>query len=187
MTFKLLVCFALLAIQCAVGRDDGLVLTPPMGWLSWTRYACETDCKRYPKGCINEDLYKSQADRLAADGYKELGYVYVNIDDCWSEMQRDSKDRLVPHKERFPSGMKGLADYVHSKGLKLGIYGDVGPKTCAGYPAQNGKTDKGDYFDIDAKTFAEWGIDSFKFDGCNEDTKRFDDLFPKMGKALNAS
>jgi alpha-N-acetylgalactosaminidase len=133
MTFKLLVCFALLAIQCAVGRDDGLVLTPPMGWMSWTRYAKETDCKRYPKGCINEDLFKSQADRLAADGYKELGYVYVMIDDAWSEMQRDSKDRLVPNKERFPSGMKGLADYVHSKGLKLGIYSDVGPRTCGGY------------------------------------------------------
>jgi alpha-galactosidase len=73
------------------------------------------------------------ADRLAADGFKELGYQYVNIDDCWSEMERDAQHKLVPHKKRFPHGIKGLADYVHSKGLKLGIYGDVGPKTCAGF------------------------------------------------------
>jgi alpha-galactosidase len=73
------------------------------------------------------------ADRLVADGFKELGYQYVNIDDCWSEMERDAQNRLVPNKKRFPNGMKSLADYVHSKGLKLGIYGDVGPKTCAGF------------------------------------------------------
>ncbi|CAG2111680.1 unnamed protein product [Medioppia subpectinata] len=183
---KLLVCFALLAIECGLAREDGLVRTPPMGWLSWTRYGCETDCKRYPKGCINEDLYKAQADAMAAGGYKELGYNYVNIDDCWSEMERDAQHRLVPHKQRFPNGMKALADYVHSKGLKLGIYGDVGPKTCAGYPSQNG-VNGSNYFSIDAKTFAEWGIDSFKFDGCNEDPHHFDDLYPKMGKALNES
>ncbi|XP_054159455.1 alpha-N-acetylgalactosaminidase-like [Oppia nitens] len=175
-----------LAITSVLARDDGLVLTPPMGWLSWTRYACEIDCVKYPKSCINEDLYKEQADRLAADGFKELGYNYVNIDDCWSEMQRDGNKRLVADKKRFPNGIKALADYVHSKGLKLGIYGDVGPKTCAGYPSQNG-VNGSNYFTIDAKTFAEWGVDSFKFDGCNEDPKHFDDLFPKMGKALNES
>jgi len=123
---------------------------------------------------------------MAADGFKELGYEYVMIDDCWSEMERDSNKRLVPHKQRFPNGIKPIADYVHSKGLKLGIYGDVGPKTCAGYPAQNGPNGT-NYFEIDAKTFAEWGIDSFKFDGCNQDPKTFDDLYPKMGQALNES
>ena len=112
-------------------RNDGQVLKPPMGWLSWLRYQT-TDCKTYPDGCINEHLYKAQADRMAADGYKELGYEYVMIDDKWSEMSRDSNHRLVPNRERFPNGIKGLADYVHSKGLKLGVYGDVGPTTCAG-------------------------------------------------------
>ncbi|XP_054159759.1 alpha-N-acetylgalactosaminidase-like [Oppia nitens] len=167
-------------------RNDGLALTPPMGWLSWVRFACETDCKKYPNSCINEELYKEQADRLVKDGFKELGYVYVNIDDCWSEKERDVHQRLVPDKHRFPSGMKALADYMHSQGLKLGIYGDVGPQTCAHYPGQNDKNGS-NYFSIDAKTFAEWGIDSFKFDGCNEDPKHFDDLYPKMGKALNES
>jgi alpha-galactosidase len=113
--------------------NDGLVRTPPMGWLSWVRYACETNCDKYPNSCISEQLYKDMADRLAADGFKELGYQYVNIDDCWSEMERDAQQRLVANKKRFPHGIKSLADYVHSKGLKLGIYGDVGPKTCAGF------------------------------------------------------
>ena len=113
-------------------KDDSIVKTPPMGWLSWLRFECQTDCKKYPNECIDENLYKAHADRLVADGYKDLGYQYVMIDDCWSEMQRDSNQRLVANKQRFPHGMKSLADYVHSKGLKLGIYGDVGPKTCAG-------------------------------------------------------
>ena len=111
--------------------DDGHVRTPPMGWLSWLRFQCEIDCKTYPDSCINEQLYKEHADRLVADGFKALGYEYVMIDDCWSEMQRDANQRLVADKKRFPKGMKALADYVHSKGLKLGIYGDVGTKTCA--------------------------------------------------------
>ncbi|CAG2164960.1 unnamed protein product [Oppiella nova] len=187
MNFKQAVCLALVASHMVYGRDDGTVRTPPMGWLSWSRYGCEIDCKRYPKACINEQLYREQADRLSTDGYKELGYSYVNIDDCWSEMERDVDNRLVANKQRFPSGMKALADYVHSKGLKLGIYGDVGPKTCAGYPGQNGKNDSGDYYTLDAKTFAEWGVDSLKFDGCNQDVKQFDHLYPQMGNALNTS
>ena len=132
MFVKLVLCLTLLIATNVLARDDGMVKTPPMGWLSWTRYACETDCKTYPKSCINEELYKDMADRMASDGFKQVGYEYVNIDDCWSEMQRDSNKRLVANKQRFPSGMKALADYVHSKGLKLGIYGDVGTKTCAG-------------------------------------------------------
>ena len=126
-----------LCLLCIVGQlfavDEGHFQTPPMGWLSWLRYACEVDCKTYPDACINEQLYKAQADRLVADGFKALGYEYVMIDDCWSEMQRDANKRLVPNKQRFPNGIKALADYVHSKGLKLGIYGDVGPKTCDEY------------------------------------------------------
>ena len=122
-----------LTLNNILARDDGLARTPPMGWLSWTRYACETDCNKYPDACINEELYKAQADRLVKDGFKDLGYNYVNIDDCWSEKQRDKNNRLVPDKKRFPSGMKALADYMHSKGLKLGIYGDIGTLTCAKY------------------------------------------------------
>src|SRR5882762_3290794 len=133
MQFSLIFIFCLSAYQTVYSLDNGLALKPPMGWLSWTRFLCNVDCKKYPHNCINEQLYKDMADRMVADGYLKAGYEYVNIDDCWSEFERDNvTKRLVPNKERFPNGMKALADYIHSKGLKLGIYGDVGPKTCEG-------------------------------------------------------
>ena len=133
MQFSLIFILCLSAYQTVHSLDNGLALTPPMGWISWTRFKCTIDCKKHPHDCINEQLYKDMADRMVADGYHKAGYEYVNIDDCWSEYQRDNvTKRLVPNKERFPSGMKALADYIHSKGLKFGIYGDVGPKTCGG-------------------------------------------------------
>ncbi|XP_054161821.1 alpha-N-acetylgalactosaminidase-like [Oppia nitens] len=175
-------------IPFLLARDDGLALTPPMGFLSWERFACQTDCDRYPHSCINEQLYKDMADRLVADGYRELGYEYVNVDDCWSEKQRDSSGRLVADRKRFPSGIKALADYMHARRLKLGIYGDVGNLTCGGYPGQNNHTAGGhDYYDLDAQTVADWGVDSFKSDGCYEEPLDFDRLYPKMDKALNAT
>ena len=147
------------------------------------------------------------ADRMAEDGFKEVGYEYVMIDDCWSEMERDKlTGRLVPDRKRFPNGIKGnhqmtafslghteylisfvkigLADYVHSKGLKLGLYGDMGTLTCGGYPVLwNGSTS---LFDIDAQSLAEWGVDSFKVDGCYmaDKTLDFDWMFPMFGEAL---
>ena len=124
--------FVFLAVEKSYSLDNGLARTPPMGWLSWERFTCNIDCVNYPHNCINEQLYKDMADRMVKDGFKDVGYQYVNIDDCWSEMERDSQNKLVADKKRFPSGIKALADYMHSKGLKLGIYGDVGYKTCAG-------------------------------------------------------
>ena len=124
--------FVFLAVEQSYSLDNGLARTPPMGWLSWERFTCNIDCVNYPHNCINEQLYKDMADRMVQDGFKDVGYQYVNIDDCWSEMKRDSQNKLVADKKRFPSGIKALADYMHSKGLKLGIYGDVGYKTCAG-------------------------------------------------------
>ena len=124
--------FVFLAVEKSYSLDNGLARTPPMGWLSWERFTCNIDCVNYPHNCINEQLYKDMADRMVKDGFKDVGYQYVNIDDCWSEMKRDSQNKLVADKKRFPSGIKALADYMHSKGLKLGIYGDVGYKTCAG-------------------------------------------------------
>ncbi|XP_058854898.1 alpha-galactosidase A-like [Acipenser ruthenus] len=160
--------------------NNGLALTPTMGWLHWERFMCNTDCTNDPKNCISEQLYMQMADIMASEGWKELGYDYVCIDDCWLASDRDSQKRLQPDPKRFPSGIKKLADYVHSKGLKLGIYEDVGHKTCAGYPGSLG------YYDIDAKTFAEWGIDLLKFDGCNFDN--LDQLvkgYIDMSNALN--
>uniref|UniRef100_A0AC34FXS2 Alpha-galactosidase n=1 Tax=Panagrolaimus sp. ES5 TaxID=591445 RepID=A0AC34FXS2_9BILA len=111
--------------------NNGLVRTPPMGWMSWTKFYCEIDCVNHPKACINEDLYASQADRMAKDGYKDVGYEYIHIDDCWMSMQRDRAGRLTANATRFPHGIKWLADYVHNLGLKFAIYEDYGTKTCA--------------------------------------------------------
>lgn len=120
------------------------------------------------------------ADLIVSEGYKDAGYEYVNIDDCWLAKERDPKTmRLMPDPERFPSGMKALADYMHNKGLKLGIYEDFGTKTCAGFPGSEY------YLELDAQTFADWGIDYLKLDGCNSIPQQYDHAYPPMDKWLN--
>ncbi|MDT0688979.1 glycoside hydrolase family 27 protein [Salegentibacter sp. F188] len=131
-------------------KFEGLADTPPMGWNTWNTFACD----------INEDLIKETADAIVASGMKEAGYEYVIIDDCWHG-ERDEKGFIQVDPERFPSGMKALADYVHSKGLKIGIYSDAGTQTCAGEPGSRG------YEYQDAIRYAEWGIDYLKYDWCN--------------------
>ncbi|KAL4230836.1 hypothetical protein ACF0H5_011210 [Mactra antiquata] len=162
-----------------LGLDNGLALTPPMGWLSWERFRCNIDCKKDPKNCISENLYVEMADMMVFKGYKQYGYQYVNIDDCWSEMSRDSNGTLVADRERFPRGIKWLADYVHFRGLKLGIYGDVGIKTCGGYPGSL------NYYQKDAQTFAEWGVDMVKLDGCYASMSDMATGYPQMSYYLN--
>lgn len=145
--------------------DNGLALTPPMGWLSWERFRCNVDCKNDPDNCISERLYMKMADLMVSEGFKDAGYEFVNIDDCWMAKERDSEGRLMPDPERFPSGIKALSHYMHSKGLKLGIYEDFGSKTCGGYPGSEY------YMESDANTFASWDVDMVKFDGCYSDAK----------------
>ncbi|XP_069749903.1 alpha-galactosidase A-like [Narcine bancroftii] len=145
----------------ATALDNGLARTPPMGWLHWERFLCHIDCRADPDNCISEKLYMQMADVMAAEGWKDVGYEYVCIDDCWMYVTRDADHRLQADPKRFPNGIRQLADYVHSKGLKLGIYQDVGTHTCAGYPGSYG------FYELDAQTFAEWGVDLLKFDGCN--------------------
>ncbi|XP_078388251.1 alpha-N-acetylgalactosaminidase-like [Cetorhinus maximus] len=178
----LVVSLVLLLASCGLSLDNGLMKTPPMGWLAWERFRCNVDCETDPENCISERLFMDMADRLAEDGWKELGYEYVNIDDCWAAKKRDSEGRLVADPQRFPSGIKALAKYVHSKGLKLGIYGDLGTYTCGGYPGTTL-----DYIELDADTFASWGVDMLKLDGCysNSSTKALG--YPLMSKALNAT
>jgi alpha-galactosidase len=127
-----------------------LALTPPLGWNSWNTFACEVD----------EKLIREMADAMVSSGMKDAGYEYINIDDCWHG-ERDAKGNIQVNKARFPSGMKALADYVHSKGLKLGIYSDAGNTTCAGFPGSRGHEYQ------DALTYAEWGIDYLKYDWCD--------------------
>ncbi|CAI5479697.1 unnamed protein product [Closterium sp. Yama58-4] len=143
----------------------------PLGWNSWNHFQCN----------ITEDIVKTAADRLVSSGLAALGYVYVNIDDCWQADSRDSQGRLVASPASFPSGIKALADYVHSKGLKLGLYADAGKRTCAGKPGSLGNEA------TDALTFAEWGVDYVKYDTCYDDgttTKRSQSA---MRNALDAT
>src|SRR5512134_2563609 len=118
---------ALAAVAVPAAGSDGLALTPPMGWNSWNRFHCE----------VNEKLVRDAADAMVASGMKDAGYQYVVVDDCW-QRERDEDGRIVPDPERFPSGIKALADYVHSKGLKFGLYSDAGEFTCATRPGSKG-------------------------------------------------
>nr|AVA09680.1 putative effector protein [Heterodera avenae] len=163
----------------AYSLDNGVARTPPMGWMSWTKFYCETNCAKHPFSCINQQLYMDMADRLAVDGYREAGYEYVHIDDCWMERSRDTQGKLVANLTRFPSGIRKLSEYMHSRGLKLGIYEDIGTKTCAGYPGSY------QHYETDAQTFADWKVDYLKVDGCNIDLTTIPNEYPKMGIALN--
>lgn len=177
----MLKCYLLLiaALTGTGALDNGLGRTPPMGWLSWERFQCNINCVRDPENCISEWLFKETAEAMISEGYRDAGYVYVNIDDCWMSMDRDITGRLQADSERFPSGIKHLADYMHTRGLKLGIYGDVGTKTCAGYPGSMG------HLYGDAQTFAEWDIDMVKMDGCYADVRDLDKLYPIFNDAIN--
>ncbi|HEY3558680.1 MAG TPA: NPCBM/NEW2 domain-containing protein [Kribbella sp.] len=147
-----------------------LAPTPPMGWNSWNTFNCN----------INEQLIRDAADALVTSGMAAAGYQYVNIDDCWAEKDRDpATGRYVPSHERFPSGIKALADYVHGKGLKLGIYTSAGTLTCANtMPGSLG------HEETDAKTFAEWGVDYLKYDNCNNQGVPAEQRYKAMGDAL---
>lgn len=127
-----------------------LGLTPPMGWNSWNTFTWD----------INEKLIREVADIFVTEGYKDADYEYIVIDDCWSLRERDANGNLVADPQKFPSGIKALADYIHSKGLKFGIYSCVGTHTCAGHPGSF------EHEFQDAALFAEWGVDYLKYDYC---------------------
>lgn len=138
--------------QCAErGYNNGVVLTPPMGWSSWNLF----------RNKINEKLIKEIADAMQKSGLTDAGYTYVNIDDCWQASTRDAEGRLQWDKVTFPGGIKALSEYVNERGLKLGIYSSCGTLTCEDYPASL-RNER-----IDAETFAEWGIEYFKYDFCH--------------------
>jgi len=163
--------FILFAGQArAQNQRDSLAQTPPMGWNSWNKFACN----------VSEDLIKSVADAIATNGMKEAGYQYVVIDDCW-QVSRDENGFIVADPQRFPSGMKALADYVHSKGLKFGLYSDAGTKTCAGRPGSQGHEYQ------DALQYSRWGVDYLKYDWCNTETRNAEEAYSTMSNALIAT
>lgn len=147
-----------------------LAPTPPMGWNSWNKFACN----------INEELVRKQADAMVASGMKDAGYQYIVIDDCWQK-SRDADGNIVADPERFPSGIKALADYVHSKGLKFGLYSDAGALTCGGRPGSAGHEFQ------DARQYAKWGVDYLKYDWCYTGPRNAEAAYTIMAKALRAS
>lgn len=154
--------------DAAAQKFQELALTPPMGWNSWNTFACNVD----------EALIRETADAIVASGMKDAGYQYIVIDDCWHG-KRDSLGFIHPNPERFPSGMKALADYVHSKGLKFGIYSCAGNQTCGGYPGSRGHEYQ------DAITYAQWGVDYLKYDWCNNTGLNSVGAYTTMRDALN--
>lgn len=180
------------AAHTAQGLDNGVGLRPIRGWLSWARYACNVDCAAEPGECISEALYMRVADALVANGWRDAGYAYVAVDDCWSARERDARGRIVADPARFPSGMRALADYVHARGLRFQLYTDVGPRTCTGYPALNVPSDaRGGAPDSpyrrDLAQFADWGVDALKVDGCNSAPGSYAQTYPRVSAALNAT
>ena len=150
-------------------RDNGLARTPPMGWNSWNKFA----------GKVDDAAVRGMTDAMVSSGMSKAGYIYINIDDTW-QGSRDGQGNITSNR-KFPD-MKALADYVHSKGLKIGIYSSPGPKTCAGYEASFGHEQQ------DADTYARWGFDYLKYDWCSAGDiykdKDMQAVYQKMGDAL---
>ena len=144
---------AFLTAQEKPSISANLALTPPMGWNSWNKFGCN----------VSEDMIKGMADAVVSSGMKDAGYMYVNIDDCW-QVSRDANANIVVDPQRFPHGMKAVGDYIHSLGLKFGVYSDAGSKTCAGRPGGLGHEYQ------DAVQYAAWGVDYLKYDWCSTAT-----------------
>jgi len=179
MAMKTFTCRVALGIAvlglCAAGGelwalDNGVARTPPMGWNSWNKFHCD----------VSEDLIKQAADAMVSSGMKDAGYQFIVIDDCW-QVSRDADGNIVPDPKRFPNGMKALADYVHSKGLKFGVYSDAGLRTCQGRPGGRG------YEFQDARQYAAWGVDYLKYDWCNHGTQDSAASYSLMRDALEKS
>jgi alpha-galactosidase len=158
--------------------SDIIAATPPMGWNSWNKFACNG---------LNEKVVKAQADAFVTSGMKDAGYQYVNLDDCWMD-GRDSSGKFKWNTSKFPSGIPALADYVHNKGLKIGIYSTPNSKTCAGlYGGYTGGVGSLGHETQDAQSFAEWGIDYLKYDKCQGQLSGFAvmrDALRKTGRPI---
>ncbi len=161
---------AMIAPSLLTAQDKDLARTPPMGWNSWNKFGCK----------VSEDMIRGMADGMVKSGMKDAGYQYVVIDDCW-QVERDKSGNIVADAKLFPAGIKALADYVHSLGLKLGIYSDAGSMTCAKRPGSLGHEYQ------DALQYAAWGVDYLKYDWCNTTTQDAQAAYALIRNALNAT
>ena len=152
-------------------KFEGLALTPQMGWNSWNKFACD----------IDEEMVRETADALVETGLAAAGYVYINLDDCWHAAERDADGFIQCDADRFPSGIAALADYVHERGLKLGIYSDAGRHTCGGRLGSFGHEYQ------DALQYARWGVDYLKYDWCETENINARGAYTLMRDALYAA
>jgi alpha-galactosidase len=164
----LLPCLSLLSYA---QKSESLALTPPMGWNSWNHFQCEG---------LNEKVVKETADALLRTGMREAGYEYIVLDDCW-QIGRDSAGNILADPLKFPSGIKSLADYLHSKGFKFGLYSCAGTMTCAKRPGSRG------YEFADARQYALWGVDYLKYDWCHTSTQDAKESYTLMSEAIRTS
>ena len=169
-TALLCIMLATAAVQATAQKWENLAETPQMGWNSWNKF----------QGNISEEVIKGIADAMVEEGLLEAGYTYLNIDDCWHG-KRDADGFIQVDAKKFPSGMKALADYVHSKGLKMGIYSDAGTETCGGYPGSLGHEYQ------DAIQYSRWGIDYLKYDWCNTPNINPQGAYTLISDALRAA
>ncbi len=167
----LLTLLFLISITSHAQKFEGLAETPPMGWNSWNTFGTD----------INEKLVMEIADKFEELGFKDAGYEYIVLDDGWMAKERDANGNLVADPVKFPSGMKALADYIHSKGLKFGLYNCAGYTTCAGYPGSRG------YEYQDARSYASWDVDYLKYDWCNTPKLNAEGAYMTMRDALKAA
>jgi alpha-galactosidase len=174
MSAKAKILIAMLSLLVApsllTAQEKMLAPTPPMGWNSWNKFGCN----------VSEDMIRQMADAMAKSGMKDAGYQYIVIDDCW-QVERDASANIVADAKRFPSGIKALADYVHSLGLKFGIYSDAGSLTCAKRPGSLGHEYQ------DALRYAAWGVDYLKYDWCSTTTQDAQAAYALIRNALNAT
>ena len=173
-TIKTILLAAVLTVLTSTSfaqKFEELAQTPPMGWNSWNTFQTNIDLP----------LLKGMVDTYVSSGMKDAGYQYFVLDDGWMAMERDKDGNLVADPKKFPNGMKEFSDYVHSKGLKFGIYNCAGTKTCAGYPGTRG------YEYQDARLYASWGVDYLKFDWCSSDGINAREAYTTMSKAIRAA
>lgn len=171
-----------LIISSTLAYNNGVARTPPLGWNSW---CTDSLCNAFGKDPCSEHMVTTTADAFVSEGLRDLGYNYVTLDDCWSAKTRNATGHLMADATLFPNGMKHVADYVHARGLRFGLYTCVGTKTCKGdRPGSYG------YYERDAQTLAEWGVDFVKMDHCGmvgTGNHTDQELYGRMSRALNAT